>query len=102
MIGSALFLVESPRWLLSRDREADAIKNLCYMRQLDAEEPYIVDELASMREQLNHERSIIGTKWTGPFKVTFGVKKVLYRLFLGSALFAFQSATGIQAINYYR
>ncbi|KAK0192608.1 quinate permease [Armillaria mellea] len=73
----APFLTESPRWLVSRDRNDEALEKLAWLRHLSPTHPYVVEE------------------------TVFDSKKLLYRLFLGASLFAWQNATGINAINYY-
>lgn len=99
---TAPFLVESPRWLLSRDRKQESAKSLSKIRNLDLSHPYMVEELREMDEALENERALLGsTSFWAPFRQTFLVRKVLWRLVLGSSLFAFQNGTGINAINYY-
>jgi hypothetical protein len=44
-IGLPFFCRESPRWLISRSRRDEAIKNLCYLRNLDRNDAYLVQEI---------------------------------------------------------
>lgn len=98
----APFLIESPRWLMSRDRKENAARCLARIRHLDQSHPYLVEELREMDEAIVKERKLLGSNsFWAPFRETFLVRKVLWRLILGSSLFAWQNGTGINAINYY-
>ncbi|KAJ7302984.1 general substrate transporter [Mycena albidolilacea] len=99
-IGS-FFLVESPRWLVSRDRNADAIKNLAKLRNLPEDAPYVVEEYTEIEAAIAHERGLAGAGFFGPMKTVFASKTLRYRVLLGSSLFVWQNGTGINAINYY-
>ncbi|KIY64929.1 general substrate transporter [Cylindrobasidium torrendii FP15055 ss-10] len=100
LIGS-LFLTESPRFLVTRDRNEEAHKNLSYLRNLPGDAPYVVEEMHEIKTAIAHERSLAGAGFFGPMKTVFAEKRYVYRLLLGSSLFAWQNATGINAINYY-
>ncbi|CAK5268047.1 unnamed protein product [Mycena citricolor] len=97
----ALFLVESPRWLAIKDRSGQALRNLCILRNLPADAPYVVEELAEIEAGIIHERSLAGAGFFGPMLSVFRSPALTYRLFLGCSLFVWQNATGINAINYY-
>ncbi|EEB94856.1 hypothetical protein MPER_06266, partial [Moniliophthora perniciosa FA553] len=95
------FLSESPRFLVSRDRNQQAITSLTKLRSLPSNHPYVVEEMCMIEEAIRHERSLAGAGFFGPMKTVFASRRLLYRLALGSSLFAWQNATGINAINYY-
>ncbi|KAF8211091.1 hypothetical protein K438DRAFT_1808793 [Mycena galopus ATCC 62051] len=99
-IGS-FFMIESPRWLVSRDRNAEALKNLASLRNLPEDAPYVVEEYSEIEAAIAHERSLAGAGFFGPLKTVFTSKTLVYRLLLGSSLFVWQNGTGINAINYY-
>jgi Sugar (and other) transporter len=48
MIISMLFVVASPRWLIKKDRLAQATKDLIWLRQLPADHQYIVHEIGDI------------------------------------------------------
>ncbi|KAE9405269.1 quinate permease [Gymnopus androsaceus JB14] len=97
----SLFLTESPRWLMSRDREDAALRSLMYLRNLPKDAHYVQEELSETREAIRHERSLAGAGFWGPLRTVFSSPNLLWRLFLAQSLFAWQNATGINAINYY-
>ena len=95
------FVRESPRWLLSRGRREEGIRNLCWMRQLEEHDIYILEEIRMIDQSLEEQFSGGGSGFWKPFQVAASNRKILYRLFLGSMLFFWQNGSGINAINYY-
>lgn len=90
---------ESPRWLFMRGKREQAIKSLCWLRQLDADHIYIQEEVCQIDRAIEYQRSTVGMGFWQPFKAVFTQKKVLYRFLLGGSLFMWQNATGINAIS---
>lgn len=97
----ALWIKESPRWLLSKHRRSDALENLCWIRNLSAEDIYIVEEVAMLDAALEEQAASIGEGFWQPFKAVGKDRKVQWRFILGSLLFMWQNGSGINAINYY-
>lgn len=93
------FIKESPRWLFMRGKREQAVKNLCWLRQLDADHIYIQEEVYQIESAVEYQRSTVGMGFWQPFKAVFTQKKVLYRFLLGGSLFMWQNATGINAIS---
>ncbi len=96
LIGS-LFLKETPRWLFTKGRVDQAVANLCYIRNLAADDVYILEEITMMEEQI----SDLPRGFFQPIKEAFQDPKTRWRLFLGHSLFILQNFAGVNAINYY-
>jgi MFS family permease len=101
LLLGAFWLRESPRWLLSKGRREAAIKNLCWIRHLPADEIYIVEEVAFLDAALEEQAGEIGSGFWKPFKAVGQNRKIQWRFFLGGMLFLWQNGSGINAINYY-
>jgi len=99
LFAGVFFIKESPRWLFSRGKREQAIKNLCWIRQLDAEHIYIQEEVHQIDSAIEYQRSTVGLGFWQPFHAVFTKKKVMYRFLLGGSLFFWQNATGINAIS---
>ncbi|KAL8292485.1 hypothetical protein RQP46_001097 [Phenoliferia psychrophenolica] len=68
-IGIPLILRESPRWLIQRNRRDEAVKNLCFLRNLDQNDPYIIDEINLIDIQVAHDRTAVGDGFFAPIKM---------------------------------
>ncbi|KAJ5337794.1 hypothetical protein N7452_004522 [Penicillium brevicompactum] len=101
LFAGALWIKESPRWLFLKDRRREAMENLCWIRQLSADDMYITEEVAAIDQALEYQRSSIGIGFWKPFQALATRRNVMYRLMLGCMLFFWQNGSGINAINYY-
>ncbi|KAG5353276.1 hypothetical protein C0989_008783 [Termitomyces sp. Mn162] len=91
-----------PAWGLSTPAgSSQALKNLSYLRNLPDDHPYVVEEYESIERTIAHERGFVGAGFFGPLRNVLTNEMLIKRLFIGSSLFAWQNATGINAINYY-
>lgn len=99
-VGS-LWIRESPRWLFLHGRPKKAMENLCWIRQLDASEMYIIEEVAAIDNAVESQKTTVGVGLWQPFKAVAQRPTMQWRLFLGCMLFFWQNGSGINAINYY-
>lgn len=101
MFAGLFFIKESPRWLMTRNQRAKALKNLCWLRKLPSDHMYMLEEVSAIDAALEHQQSTVGLGFWQPFKALWNDRKVSYRFFLGCSLFFWQNTSGINAINYY-
>ena len=101
LLFGALFVRESPRWLFGRGRREEAIKNLCWIRQLPHTDIYIIEEIAAIDQALEEQNACVGTGFWKPFQAAATQPRIMWRLFIGFMLFFWQNCSGINAINYY-
>lgn len=57
----ALWIRESPRWLLTKGKRAQALKNLCWVRQLPQDHIYLVEEVAFIDAAIEEQRAAVGS-----------------------------------------
>jgi len=106
-----LFLPFSPRWLMLKGREDEALVTLANLRSKDASHPEVQYEFRALQAERLVEREAAKERY-GMDEVTFKVslleykrlfttKPLLHRLMLGAAAQGLQQWTGINAIIYY-
>lgn len=98
-LGIPFFIKESPRWLVTRGRREEAIKNLCIIRGLSADDAYLIEEINAIDIQVEHDRTAVGEGFWAPFRQVFTQWHLLKRLLICTSLFMWQNGTGINAIN---
>ncbi|GJN94677.1 hypothetical protein Rhopal_007768-T1 [Rhodotorula paludigena] len=100
-LGIPFFVRESPRWLISRGKREAAIKNLCFIRNLSPEDPYIINEMNEIDIQVEHDRTAVGSGFWAPIRHLFTTGHLFRRMLITTSLFIWQNGTGINAVNYY-
>ncbi|KAH7261610.1 general substrate transporter [Fusarium tricinctum] len=100
LLFGAFWIKESPRWLFSKGRREEAMKNLCWLRQLSPEDLYMVEEVSYMDQELDRYNREVGPGFWKPFSALKS-RNIQWRFFLGGMMFLWQNGSGINAINYY-
>ncbi|EON65307.1 quinate permease [Coniosporium apollinis CBS 100218] len=101
LLLGGLWIKESPRWLMTRGRRTEAVKNLCWIRMLPADDLYIIEEMSYIDAAIEAQTAGVGMGFFAPFKAVARSRKIQWRFFLGGMLFLWQNGSGINAINYY-
>lgn len=91
-----LFLPETPRWLIKKNRPESAAKSLKFLRRLDMDHPALRRELSEIEASYEYEMSIGTASYAECFKGTIGK-----RTFTGIGLQCLQQLAGINFIMYY-
>lgn len=93
---------ESPRWLVSKNRIAEARKSLSWVRNLPEDHEYIENEMNEIETNVAHELEISGgqgARWQLVRELF--ARGVRWRVAMAVLLMLLQNLTGINAINYY-
>lgn len=79
----SFFQTESPRFLVKKGKNEQALKSLTRIRQLNADHEYIIHEFNAIKASYQEElEASMGAGWLGPIKETFMVRSNLYRMYL--------------------
>jgi len=98
--GVMLFLPESPRWLMTRDRHDEAMTSLAALRGHHRDDEEIKLEASVISESIRASGHIGGNT---PFRALFtgGKTQHLRRMLLGASSQFFQQVGGCNAVIYY-
>lgn len=94
------WIKESPRWLFANGKREEAMKVLCWIRNLDRTDQYILEEVQYIDRDIERFEREVGKGFWKPF-LALKQPKVQWRFLLGSLLFLFQNGSGINSINYF-
>lgn len=102
LLISMPFIIESPRWLVSKNRLSQATKVLCWVRNLPPENEYIMAEMEEIQASISHELELLGGRQS-MFQIfkEIGASGVRNRVIISVLLMLLQNMTGINAVNYY-
>lgn len=98
LIG-AFFIPESPRWLFANGRGEEGTKVLCWIRNLNENDLYIVEEISSINEDIDRFNNEVGAGFWKPFKC-LRERKVQWRFALITLLFIFQNGEKTLGLAY--
>ena len=98
----SFFQYESPRFLIKKSKDEQALKNLSRVRSLPEDHPYVQEELAGIRNAHHAEmEATMGSGWLGIVKETFLIQKNLYRLYLACMAQLLSQWSGAGSITLY-
>lgn len=101
LILGMCFLPESPRWYARFRTREQAVNVLSKLRNLEADHPYIQEEVYRIMDQIEHERqATAGKGLIAEFK-ELCQKGNRNRIAIGVCLFIFMQMAGSNAINFY-
>lgn len=104
-MSASFFLCESPRWLILRDRNQEAIETLCTLRRLPSDHSRVQEEIQSIRESLQSETP--ETEDRSPFQIasiareTFTNPSNLRRLQQALIMYALPQFSGGNSVTNY-
>jgi Sugar (and other) transporter len=85
-----------------KGRHDQALQNLCFLRQLPEDHPFVQNELMDVREQLEREReATLGTSRWGKFRELVTIPSNRYRFMLGIMSQLLGQWSGASAITIY-
>lgn len=96
LFGGLLFLPETPRYYIKKNKHEKAARSLSRLRRLPVDDPAIVDELSEIVANHEYEMSLGKSSIVDCFKGNLGK-----RLATGCGLQALQQLTGVNFIFYY-
>ncbi|TDZ35031.1 putative quinate permease [Colletotrichum spinosum] len=96
------FVVETPRALIAKGKEELGLENLCKLRGLPADHPYVRQEYMEITAQVEAEQQTAkGTNYVVVIKDIGTNASNRRRLFLAIMLFLFHKLTGTDSLNYF-
>ncbi|KAJ5945319.1 hypothetical protein N7516_005487 [Penicillium verrucosum] len=96
LTGGLLVLPETPRFLIKKGNDAQAVKSLAFLRRLKADDPQLISEFEELKGNWEYEKTIGSSSYLECFKGA-----VLKRTLTGIILQSLQQLVGINFIIYY-
>jgi MFS family permease len=94
------FIPETPRYLINHGKAEQGLKNLCRLRQLPEDHPYVQIEYREICAQVESEQEAFqGHSYWVVLKDIFGNRSNLQRFVLAVLLFLFHKLTGTDSLN---
>ncbi|KAF2648240.1 general substrate transporter [Lophiostoma macrostomum CBS 122681] len=101
-ILSLFFIPESPRWLISRNREQEALNVLAkFHGKGDQSNPLVVAEYREIKESISFEQDNKFETFKAWWKAFVAKKSNLYRAYILLTLGVFEQTVGSSIISYY-
>ncbi|ODQ78537.1 hypothetical protein BABINDRAFT_162744 [Babjeviella inositovora NRRL Y-12698] len=101
LVGGMLFLPESPRFYVRKDRIRDAAQALSTLRRVPIDDPGLIEELVEIKATHDYELSFGEASFFDCFHSGGGRHKQGLRMLTGIFLQALQQCSGINFIFYY-
>ena len=96
------FQYESPRFLVKENKVEKAIENMAKIRNLPADDPYVLEEVRAIQDAYEEElEATMGTSWFGIVKELFLVPSNAYRLWLSIMVQFLSQWSGAGSITLY-
>jgi hypothetical protein len=89
---------ESPRWLASKDRSAEALVNLAFLRKRSPESQDVLHELAEIEAALTEERE---ARTNLGLREAFFGRRNITRFLIAFFIFFLQQWCGQNSVSYY-
>lgn len=77
---------------MTRNKREEALDNLCWIRKLNRNDQYMLEEVTAINAAIETQQSSVGLGFWQPFKALWRDRKVAYRFFLGCSLFFWQNS----------
>lgn len=102
LIVASFFVCESPRWLYLTGRSEKAWAQLCKLRGLPDDHPYLLKEWADITAEIDHDKAEFGDQtFTSILREMFCTRTNLRRLQLICASYALAQLSGSNAVTSY-
>lgn len=98
LFGGMVFLPESPRFLIEKERMAEATESIARVNSLEVSDTRVIAELYEISVGIKKQREAGEASWS---ELVFGKPHILTRLMIGVSLQSFQQLTGNNYFFYY-